>query len=201
MDKKFDFLRNVFGSHTSVARTLGVTQRTYGNYRAGKPIPPMAKRLIDCILREQGYPEDKSAVTGLISIGDTVSGTGITAGTTIVSQVSGTTGGAGTYVLSAANTCSAATVTSFGTVLNVSAVGSGTLYVGDPVSGTGIPTGASISGQVSGATGGVGVYTLDVAATAYAASTTVTVTGGVLTSWKCKSIAAPGELVKISTWL
>lgn len=205
-----------------------------------------------------------TSVTGLISVGDTVSGTGITAGTTILSQVSGTTGGAGTYQLSAANTASAATVTAFGkimkttsttglisvgdtvsggagfpvgatvvsqvsgtpggagvyelsaagsaytasatgvttfgNVLNVTAVASGVLEVGDPVSGTGIPSGAVVASQVSGTAGGVGVYTLDTRATAYAASTTVTAVGGVLTAFKAQSAAAVGELVKISTW-
>ena len=142
-----------------------------------------------------------SAVTGLISIGDTVSGTGVPAGTTIVSQTSGTTGGAGVYVTSAVTTISAATGTCFGTVLNVSAVSSGTLYVGDAITGTGIPANAVIASQVSGATGGVGVYTISIAATAYAASTAVTVVAGVaFTNWKCKSAAAVGELVKISTW-
>lgn len=206
-----------------------------------------------------------TSVTGYISVGDVVSGTGITAGTTIVSQLSGTTGGAGTYILSAANTASAATITSFGSVLNVSsttglisvgdtvsggsgfpvgatvlsqisgttggagkyqlsapatayvasatgvttfgnvldvtAVSSGTLAAGDAISGTGIPTNATIASQVSGATGGVGIYTISVAASAYAASTTVTVAaGGVATGWFAQSVAAVGELVKISTW-
>jgi hypothetical protein len=141
-----------------------------------------------------------TSVTGLISIGDTLDGTGITAGTKIVSQVSGTTGGAGTYQLDKTNTASAATVTAFGEVLKVTAVSSGTLEVGDPVSGTGIPSGAVIASIVSGA-GGVGVYTLDTPATAYAASTTVTVVAGVaITNWKAESAAAVGELVKISTW-
>ena len=140
-----------------------------------------------------------TSVTGLISIGSEISGTGVTAGTTIVAQVSGTTGGAGTYTTSAATTASSATVTSFGNRLNVTAVASGTLAVGDPVSGTGIPSGAVINGIVSGS-GGVGVYILDIAATAYAASTTVTVTAGVDTGWTVQSLAAVGELVKISTW-
>jgi hypothetical protein len=130
-----------------------------------------------------------------------LSGTGIPAGTTIVSQTSGTTGGAGVYVTSAATTISAATATSFGNTLVVSAVASGSLKVGDPVSGTGIPSGAVIASQVSGTAGGVGTYTLDQSATAYAASTTVTVTAGVAaTGWKAQSVAAVGELVKISTW-
>lgn len=142
-----------------------------------------------------------SAVTGLISIGDTVSGTGVPAGTTIVSQTSGTTGGAGVYVTSQATTISAATGTCFGNRLNVSAVASGSLDIGEAVTGTGIPANAVIASQVSGATGGVGVYTLSIAATAYAASTALTVPGGVLAPlWKAKSVAAPGELVKISTW-
>ena len=141
-----------------------------------------------------------TSVTGRISIGDKIAGTGVTAGTTIAAQVSGTAGGAGTYTTSAATTAAAATVTAFGTVLNVTAVGSGVLEVGDAVSGTGIPSGAAVASQVSGTAGGVGIYTLDTAATAYAASTTVTAVGGVLTAFKAQSAAAVGELVKISTW-
>ena len=48
-----------------------------------------------------------TAVTGVIGLGDVLSGTGVTAGTTIVSQTSGTTGGAGVYVTSLATTSSA----------------------------------------------------------------------------------------------
>ena len=141
-----------------------------------------------------------TSVTGRISIGDKIAGTGVTAGTTIAAQVSGTAGGAGTYTTSAATTAAAATVTAFGIVLNVTAVGYGVLEVGDAVSGTGIPSGAVVASQVSGTAGGVGIYTLDTAATAYAASTTVTAVGGVLTAFKAQSAAAVGELVKISTW-
>jgi hypothetical protein len=144
-----------------------------------------------------------TAVTGLISIGDTLSGTGITAGTTVVSQVSGTPGGAGTYVLSAANTAAAATVTSFGDVLDVTAV-TGVLAIGDPISGTGVPAGAALASQVSGAAGGVGVYTITLPATAYAASTALTTTGGIATNFKAypntPGDGAVGSLVKISTW-
>ena len=122
-----------------------------------------------------------TAVTGLISIGDTVSGTGITAGTTILSQISGTPGGAGTYGLSASNTTSAATVTSFGNVLNVTAT-TGLISIGDTVSGgSGFPAAATIVSQVSGTTGGAGVYTLSAPATAYVASATgVTTFGNVM---------------------
>jgi hypothetical protein len=142
-----------------------------------------------------------SAVTGLITVGETLgTTTGITAGTTILSQTSGTPGGAGVYVTSAATTIAAAAATSFGNTLKISAVASGSLAVGDPVSGSGVPSGAVIASQVSGSAGDVGVYTLDQSATAYAASTAITVVAGVLTGWKAKSVAAVGELVKISTW-
>lgn len=145
-----------------------------------------------------------SATTGLISIGDTVSGgAGFPVGATIATQVSGTAGGAGTYTLSApgtAYTASATGVTTFGNRIKVTAIGSGTLSVGEAISGTGIPTGAVIDSQVSGTPGGIGVYTIVPAATAYAASTTITVVAGVLTKWVAKSVAAVGELVKISTW-
>ncbi len=143
-----------------------------------------------------------TAVTGVITVGETLgTTTGITAGTTIVSQTSGTTGGAGVYVTSAATTISAATATSFGITLTVTAVASGTIEVGESITGTGIPAGAVVASQVSGATGGVGVYTLSVPATAYAASTAITSVGGVVaTGWKAQSVAAVGELVKISTW-
>lgn len=147
----------------------------------------------------------KTTVTAnKISIGETISGgAGFPVGATVLAQVSGTTGGAGVYTISApgtAYTASATGVTTFGNVLNVTAITSGTLAVGDPVSGSGIPASAVIASQVSGTVGGIGIYTISPAATAYAASTTVTATAGVATSWKCKSAAAVGELVKISTW-
>ncbi len=143
-----------------------------------------------------------TAVTGLISIGDKLGvTTGIAAGITIVSQTSGTPGGAGVYVTSAATTISGATATCFGNKLNISAVASGSLDVGEPVTGTGVPALATIASQVSGTTGGVGVYQLSLPATAYAASTAITaVSSVVVTGWKAKSVAAVNELVKISTW-
>lgn len=147
-----------------------------------------------------------SATTGLISIGDTVSGgSGFPVGATVVAQTAGTTGGAGTYTLSAPATAyvaSATGVTTFGNVLDITAVGSGTVNIGDGVTGTGVPTGAAIASLVSGSGGAqAGVYTISVPATAYAASTTLTLTGGVAaTGWTAQSVAAVGELVKISTW-
>lgn len=47
-----------------------------------------------------------------------------------------------------------------GGVLTVSAVGSGTLYVGNKLSGTGMNANTVITGQLTGTTGGVGTYSV-----------------------------------------
>lgn len=55
-----------------------------------------------------------TSVSGIILIGDGVAGTGVPAGTTVVSQTSGTVGGAGVYVTSVATTSGSASLTSGG---------------------------------------------------------------------------------------
>lgn len=149
-----------------------------------------------------------SATTGLIAIGDTVSGgSGFPVGATVVEQLSGTAGGAGNYLLSAPATeyvASASGVTTFGTTLDVSAVGSGTLVPGMPIAtGTGL-VGLTIASQVSGTTGGPGVYNLFEAGTAYVASEAFTTSGGIASGWKAMPTSpgdgAVGALVKISSW-
>ena len=52
-----------------------------------------------------------SSVTGTITVGMTLSGTGVTTGTTIVNQLTGPTGGAGTYTVTGAATVASATIT------------------------------------------------------------------------------------------
>lgn len=54
-----------------------------------------------------------SAVTGTIAVGQLITGTGVTAGTTIVALGTGT-GGAGTYIVSASQTVSSTTITVVG---------------------------------------------------------------------------------------
>ena len=49
-----------------------------------------------------------------------------------------------------------------GTVLNVSAVASGTLYVGQFITGAGVTANTQITAYVSGTLGGVGVYTVSI---------------------------------------
>ena len=183
---------------TIVAQTVGTTGAA-GTYTTSSATTSSGDTVTSF-----GKTVKTTSTTGLITVGETISGgSGFPVGATVTAQVSGTAGGAGVYTVSAAGTAyvaSATGVTTFGNVLDVTVVGSGSLAVGDAVSGSGVPSGAVIASQVSGSTGGAGVYTLDQAATAYAASTTVTVVAGVDTGWKAKSIAAVGELAKISTW-
>lgn len=95
-------------------------------------------------------------------------------GTIITGQLSGTPGGVGTYSVSgAAQTVGGATFTGTGagTNLTVSAV-TGTINIGDVISGTGVPGGTTIVSQTSGTTGGAGVYVTSGATTALGAAIT-----------------------------
>ncbi len=65
-------------------------------------------------------------------------------------------------------------------VLTVTAVGSGTVYPGATISGTNVASGTQIVSQLSGTTGGVGTYAVNIAEQS-AASTTISGTYGLLT--------------------
>ena len=65
---------------------------------------------------------------GSIMVGDTIAGTGIPTGTTIVSQASGTPGGVGVYVTSGATTASTSTVTRTPTIVLTSPTGTGVVF-------------------------------------------------------------------------
>ena len=78
---------------------------------------------------------------------------------------------AGSHLASFTGTIDDGTPPGAGTVLTVSAVSSGPILLGMTLSGTGITAGTKIVAQVSGTTGGVGVYTVDTSQEA--ASTTI----------------------------
>lgn len=67
-----------------------------------------------------------------------------------------------------------------GNVLTVSNVSSGSIVVGEILSGTGVATGTQVTTQVSGTPGGVGVYTVNIPEQVVA-STTISGTYGILT--------------------
>lgn len=134
--------------------------------------------------------------SGTVVPGATISGTGVSSGTKVVSQIGGTTGGIGTYNVSIPEQTAASTTISgtYGT-MTVSAVGSGTIGVGNVLSGSGVTTGSAVTALGTG-TGGTGTYIVDPTQTA--SSTTITATSNVETKWIAMSAGLPGELVKIS---
>lgn len=113
-----------------------------------------------------------SSVVGVLHAGAAITGTGVPAGTYIVSQTSGATGGAGVYVTNHATTSAGDALVATSNTLDVTAVSSGTIHATDVVSGTGVTAGTVILAQISGAPGGIGLYTIDSAQ--HVASTAVT---------------------------
>ncbi len=116
-----------------------------------------------------------SAVTGVFHVGQVLSGTGVAAGTTITSLGTGT-GGVGTYNLSNSQTTTSTTITAASTIMDVTAVASGAISVGQLVTGTGMAASTRVTAQLTGAAGGVGTYSISGAAQTVASAT---ITGAV----------------------
>lgn len=112
--------------------------------------------------------------SGTITAHQSLTGIGITAETVITALGTGT-GGTGTYTINLSQTVSAETMTSAavgarftatiaGTTLTVSAVATGTIYLGQTLQGAGITAGTIITALGTG-TGGIGTYTISTAHT------------------------------------
>lgn len=99
---------------------------------------------------------------------------------------------AGATIAAASVTAAIATTT-----MTVSAVGSGTLVVGQEVTGTGVTAGTYITALGTG-TGGTGTYTVNNSQTV--SSTTITASASAETKWYVTHPVSAGELVKISSW-
>jgi hypothetical protein len=100
--------------------------------------------------------------------------------TMILSQLTGTTGGIGTYSVSQSQTVSSGAITTAYTgLMTVTAVASGTLAVGQKISGTGVDANTVILQFVSG-TGGAGTYLVfqDQIVTSRSMTSTYTAIGG-----------------------
>lgn len=139
-----------------------------------------------------------SMTNGKILVGMVVSGGGVTAATVLAGGTG--TGAAGTYPLSGTpqTVADASGATGNGAYMNVTAV-TGTIHVNDTLTTAASGTVGKVLSQISGTPGGIGAYWIsDVAAVGDISGT---VAAGTLTKWKCMSVAAPGELMKISSWL
>ena len=116
--------------------------------------------------------------TGAFAAGQSVSGIGVVPGTTIVSQLTGSPlGGNGTYQVSVSQIVGSTTITGSGGCLNVSAVTTGTLVVGQTLTG-GAASGTEITVAITG-TGGTGKYAVSISQTV-APATPITANGGTL---------------------
>lgn len=134
--------------------------------------------------------------SGTIYPGTTLSGTGVTTGTQVVSQISGTTGGVGTYYVSIQDQAAASTTIS-GTYGLFTAAGTitGTFGVGDILSGTSVTAGTVITAIITGS-GGAGTYAVSPSGTT--SSTTISATANIETKWIAMSAGPAGGIIKIS---
>ena len=117
-----------------------------------------------------------NVTSGIIYPGAVLSGTGVTAGTQVADQLTGTTGGVGTYSVSIAhNLPNSTTVTASYGLMTVSAVASGTVSVGQTVTGTGVTAGSTVTALGTG-TGLTGTYIVQYTQTVASESMTTTAT-------------------------
>ena len=144
--------------------------------------------------------------SGVYMPGDTITGTGVPALTTIVAQLSGTVGGSVGATYSVSNpTLTVAAFTNlqstFSAYLDVSAVGSGTLTPGDTLISALIVAGTDLGTQVTGTAGSTGIYNIS-PAQANVASGTITVAGAIATPFFVGGTytAGNGEVAKITTY-
>lgn len=136
---------------TEALATTGPTQAT-GTGKVGASFTASIATTVLTVTAMAGSP------AGIISVGDTVVGAGVTANTTITSLGTGT-GGTGTYNLSASQTVSSESMTVTSTKLTISAVATGMLAIGQEVTGSGVAVGTFITALGTG-TGGTGTYTI-----------------------------------------
>lgn len=121
-----------------------------------------------------------TVTTGVAFVGQTLSGTNVVPGTTIVAQLSGTANGAGTYQTNIVqNVATPGTVTGSGGLLTVAGTVTGFYAVGETLTGSGITTTSQILAQLSGTAGIAGTYAVSVPQTI--SSQAIGATGGLLT--------------------
>jgi len=178
-------------SHSSIAQTATITGLGTGTGGTGTYTLTYTGSTSSVTGSISGTTLTVTAVgSGTVIIGQVLTGTGVTSGTTIVSQLTGTTGGVGTYVVSASQTVSSTTITGtwslasttlsiLSTTMNVSAVASGSLSVGQYLTGTGVAFSTTITALGTGS-GSTGTYTIS--SPQSFASTTVFASAGTVTS-------------------
>lgn len=131
---------------------------------------------------------------GALQVGSVIDSSG--ADVSVVAFMSGT-GGVGTYEVSASQRVASGAVTAETDVINVSAVTTGPIEVGDTVVSASVAADTHIVAQLTGTPGGVGTYRTN---TLNYFTSEAAVSEAVATPWIVNSPADAGELAKISTW-
>jgi len=112
--------------------------------------------------------------SGTIVAGTTISGTGVTASTKITGQISGTAGGVGVYTVDTVQVAASTSISGTYGTMTVSAVGSGTISVGQALSGASVTAGTQVT-QLGTGTGLTGTYF--VSSNTVVSSTTISAQG------------------------
>jgi hypothetical protein len=177
-------------SHASILETATITGLGTGTGGTGTYTLTYTGSTASFTGSISGTTMTVTAITsGSIIVGQVITGTDVTANTTVSSQISGTVGGIGTYTVSISQTrtsraltgtytLASTTLSILSTVMTVTAVASGTLSIGQFLTGTGVAFSTSITAFGTGS-GNTGTYTLSSAQ--YFASTTVTASAGTVT--------------------
>lgn len=147
----------------------------------------------------QGNVATLTGVTGTVAIGSTIAGTGVSSGNRIVAQLSGMALGAGTYQVQIGeqNVTSGTALSGAYGLLTVGGSVTGIFPIGGALSSSGsdVSAGTIITAPGTGA-GGAGTYYVNNSQTSN--SGTLTATTNIETQWTARSLALPGELVKIN---
>jgi Protein of unknown function (DUF3383) len=162
---------------------------------AGSSIAPVSVSFTGSLEGAEGAVLQVTSVSsGSIELGAQISGPGIKAGIKIVGQLSGTPGGAGLYSLFVgAGTASSETMTETYGMLTVGAVNSGTVAVGEKVTGAGVLPLTAIDGHLSGSGPG-STWLVNNAQTVAGANMTMTATPlSVVLDWANKQIIGATE--------
>ena len=115
-----------------------------------------------------------------IAAGQVLTGSGITAGTYIVSNISGSgTSSSSSWTINTnySSPIASGNITATPVILTVSSISSGTITIGNSISGTGISPGTAIVGQATGISGNTGTYYVNTIQTVSATTSITEVTG------------------------
>jgi Baseplate J-like protein len=116
-----------------------------------------------------------TAVTsGTLEVGQNITDPlGLIATGTVITAFGTGSGGTGTYTINQPQTVAGATFTGTGSGTNLTVTGvTGSIGIGDVISGTGVPGGTTILSQTSGPPGGAGIYVTSGATTASSSAIT-----------------------------